>query len=147
MNEVKKAIEYLDWRYEVHGGKIGLYRDDGSTKAYELALTALREKAERDNPKPLSLDEVLKLAEKADHVNRPEWIWYKNLVNSDPYFDTTGYKIIMSPLSIEAGIRLRFCTVGVVYGGLISDYGKDFLVYRYQPQECRLNEGGFDNGK
>lgn len=38
---IEKAIEYLKWRFEVHGGKIGLYDDDGSTKAYELAISAL----------------------------------------------------------------------------------------------------------
>lgn len=60
----KGAIEWLERRAEQAPGK-------GSREAYLLAIAALREKAEREDPNPLTLEELRQMDGEPVYVTVP----------------------------------------------------------------------------
>lgn len=61
MNDIAQAIEYLKER---KANQITEYK----IKSYDLAIQALQEKADRENPKPLTLEQL------EEHICKPVYI-------------------------------------------------------------------------
>jgi hypothetical protein len=86
----------------------------GAREMFEIAAAALREKAERDDPKPLTIDELKKM------IGEPVWV--------------------QGPGQPEYG---RWAIVEDAFGNslyLLNDYtchdiGKTWLAYRHKPKE------------
>ena len=76
-------------------------------EAYALAIEALREKAERDNPAPMTIEELVQM----DGV--PVWIKDKH---------SSGYEF-----SEDAADYLE--------GRNIKEYGKTWIAYHHKPKE------------
>ena len=108
---IEKAIAKLS-------GYIGVYDDiydfelEELWPALELAVSALQEKLERENPKPLTLEELRQL-------NAGEVIWHKSLQ------ELSGNWIV-----------LRSHDVNIFKSELTAArYGKTWIAYRHKPKE------------
>lgn len=62
MSEIEQAICYFEWR------KQSITLDDAVSVHEQTALEALREKQERENPQPLTLEQL------KERVGNPVWI-------------------------------------------------------------------------
>lgn len=93
-------------------------------EAYEIACQAMREKIERENPKPLTLDELRNMN------GKPVWIEKK-------YSDLESYFGIVC-LSFNQEYVMSFIAVTQGYAMLkvhFSEYGATWLAYKYKPKE------------
>ena len=103
---IEKAIDEL-------GGYIGVFDDiyDYELKelwpALELAVVALQEKAERENPAPLTMEELVQM----DAV--PVWIKDKH---------SSGYEFSEDAADYFEGRNPK-------------EYGKTWIAYRHKPKE------------
>lgn len=103
---VEKAIDEL-------GGYIGVFDDiyDYELKelwpALELAVVALREKAERENPAPLTMEELVMMD------CEPVWIRDKH---------SSGYEFSADAADYFEGRNPK-------------EYGKTWVAYRHKPKE------------
>ena len=120
MSEIEKAIQVLTARSHFVAD-INL----DAQMAYRLAVKALQEKLERENPQPLGLEEI-----KA--IKRPIPL-YKILISDDTgeYIGTDNQWWDVCCGTTEA--------TGIVYWrsghtNRIEDYGKTWLAYRYEPK-------------
>lgn len=127
MNNIERTIEQLketkehvaNTSYEVNRGV--------RCNAIDLAIQALQEKAERENPKPLKLEEI-----KA--IKRPIPLYKKLLTNeTGEYIGPNDEWWDVCCGTTEAS--------GVVYWrsghtNNVSDYGKIWLAYDYEPKEA-----------
>ena len=103
----------------------GIYIDDELKEAMQMAITALREKAEREDPQPLTLEELQKIEKE------PVW-----LHNQKP---RPWQEMVML---VEVGeVRLtRYCTFWS-FGDECeldfnpNEYGKTWTAYRHKPKE------------
>lgn len=96
----------------------GMCEAEYQQEAVEVAISALREKAERENPQPLTLDELQEMADTR------EWAWV------EMNFGTVGWckPFQKYPLSMKN-----------VDGGYVTerDFERGFIegAYRYPPKE------------
>lgn len=91
-------------------------------EANELALIALREKAERDNPKPLTIEELRQLDE--------EPVWVK------PEGTTAGYGMWCEVIYNRLTRRVEALIPGVEHTWFEGDeYGETWTAYRRKPKE------------
>lgn len=95
----------------------------GARAMFEIAAAALREKAERDDPQPLTLEELLQME------GEPVW-----LNRFDPSF--TGWAEVNISISKENIWFWRFGNEAAILTKL-SDYGKTWLAYRHKPKEVQ----------
>lgn len=109
MTETEKAIAFFQH-------KAAMKRAAGYAEAghYDLALSALREKQERENPKPLTLDEL------RDRNGKPIYIVSKEFGDS---WEIASYD------------KRRFFGRGLCYW--LDDYGKTWLAYDHEPKEAQ----------
>lgn len=95
----------------------------GARAMFSMALSALREQQERENPKPLTLNELLEM--------RYGWVW---VISNDPDLTVSGWAYVSEtgaitvweykPDSIVGNVQLRW-----------EDYGKTWLAYRHKQKE------------
>ena len=110
----------------------GCFHDCGNPAFIELALAALREQAERENPKPLTLDELWQM-----ELN--EWLWiealepfsYPNKISA--YYQRHEYG------TADGAMKETFACgyPGITFGFDYCDYGKTWLAYRERPEEVQ----------
>ena len=130
MNEIKKAIETLQG--ECGCVELDLSNSNAGEKAQEfaeachIAVQALHEKAERENPKPLTIDELREMN------GEPVWVMvvdHKVFADKDDDFDGWG-------MCRKSWARLwdkeRADLIHVDYD--FEDYGKKWLAYRTKPE-------------
>ncbi len=91
---------------------------------YKMAAEALREKAERENPKPLTLEEVLE-------INDPVWLEYKE--GSRLYWISDWAQVTKGSTPSRVAIWWfgNECEETPRY----DDYGKTWLAYRHKQKE------------
>lgn len=125
MSEIERTIEFLscirsqlNYASEIREKKrtiINLSVDNW--QEINTALTALQEKAERDNPNPLTLDELREID------GEPVWFeWTK-----DALFPGGGWKV-WGAKYIQA-----YCDEPAI----CEEYGKTWLAYLYKPKELK----------
>ncbi len=108
-----------------------------SVEAVRLSLEALREKAEREDPKPLTLEELRQMD------GEPVYLEYQ--LGQHTY---TGWNVLKSVFLTEKGDYLKcidgklFSVVGMERVKFITeqsfatqDYGKTWIAYRHKPKE------------
>lgn len=87
--------------------------------AHEAALQALREKEERENPKPLPLEELIAVNEE------PVWIWF---------IDAPGRWVIRNSLCwVDSSYPERMSLFNMKWYKH-SAYGVDWIAYRNKPK-------------
>ena len=98
----------------------------GARKMLDIALSALREKQERDNPKPLTLDELREVSEQNEFCGAH--IWIKDL--------KIGWvTVAITDETAKDGIIGIWCAdTNDVYHE--KDYGETWLAYRTRPKEA-----------
>ena len=90
--------------------------------AFALAISALRERIERESPKPLTLDELREMG------GEPVWI-------TSPTGGTGVWRVCYGERARRrCGEKVIYFAVGICEN--ISDYGKTWLAYRYNPKEA-----------
>ncbi|WMI80923.1 hypothetical protein [Anaerotignum sp. MB30-C6] len=89
----------------------------------DVIVRALQEKLERDDPKPLGLEELEK-------IELLGWVWIE--ITDKMEIGKSGYYQKNSDWSKGE----RFCCgyPGTMYGFRFCDYGKTWLAYRYEPK-------------
>jgi len=113
VNEIEKAINCLSTfiktleHYEAQ---------EEETKAMKIAIQALREKLERENPKPLTLEEVIEMP------GEPVWCCYEK----------ENKEIVTDCRLVSRG---AFGCIGIDEKYLLfREYGVKWLAYRYEPK-------------
>lgn len=111
----KGAIEWLERRAEEAPGK-------GSRECYLLAIAAIREKAEREDPKPLTLEELRQMD------GEPVWVKPRNADRGEGEWCVIC--LYYNKLDFDASIP------GVEsYWYPSNEYGKTWSAYRHKPKE------------
>lgn len=113
--ELKQAIAWFE-------NRLSSATMPGTRKMFGMALLALRERQERDNPQPLSLDELWEMG--------GEPVWCKGKSRFGVNFE--AWKVLSKYSSTEEVIRF---TDGD--DRLPESYGKAWLAYRYKPKEAQ----------
>lgn len=101
--------------------------DKLSKAAIKMSISALRAQQERENPKPLTLDEL------RERDGKPVWIEYKHGAFVDWY---KSWAILARVARNELGVE-KFIFKGEGHLGerQLSAYGKTWLAYDYPPKE------------
>jgi hypothetical protein len=118
MSDISKAIKVLEELAEI-------YRMEQSTDSYyatRYGIEALKEKEARDNPKPLTLEELKEQTGK--------WVWVLLLNKSVGALCCTKVWQIGDEFCY-------FCDNGHHRDFCLDDYGKTWLAYPYEPKEAR----------
>lgn len=125
MNGISKAIETLNetqmvFEQSICEAELGdrdaiesLDSNNAVVMAISKAIEALREKAERENPQPLSLEEYQDECAKAHYGGKARWLWC--VMGAD-----AGWKNVRA----------------LAKWGNLAQYGKAWVTYRYPPQEA-----------
>lgn len=96
-------------------------------EANELALEALKEKAERENPAPLTIEELRQMD------GEPVWVDDRN------YTSYSGYCVICAPKDTFSDHGDRYCIAeipGCECGWHeFEKYGVNWIAYRHKPKE------------
>ena len=106
----EQAIKRIENHIRVH--HIGQIPHIYIGEALDLALEALREKAEREDPKPLTLEELRRMD------GEPVWI-------DDWWEDSHGWELSMDASDYFEGERRTE-----------KDYGGIWVAYRHKPKEA-----------
>ena len=97
----------------------------GAKAMFEIAAAALREKAEREDPKPLTFEEALTATDP---------IWIKDLrPEADPRL--TGWGEIGTYYATGDKVCRGFMAVDDYEHLLRSEYGVTWIAYRHKPKE------------
>lgn len=98
----------------------GIYIDDELKDAMQMAMAALREKAEREDPKPLTLEELRQMD------GEPVWI------NGKHYGVFADVVRIIKKENGDSLVRFNLCRH-------IQEarYGKTWIAYRHKPKEVQ----------
>jgi uncharacterized protein (AIM24 family) len=96
----------------------------GARAMFEIAASAIREKAEREDPKPLTIEELLQM--------EGEQVW----LNRSAPLAFTGWAEVNISISKENIWFWRFGNEAAILTKL-SDYGKTWLAYRHKPKEVQ----------
>ena len=100
---------------------------ENKLEALDMAIKSLQAQAERDNPKPLSLEELREM------FGSPVWIVQGN--ESNPEETET---VLVELFGEERGYITFFQFGNEVEDGLLTEhYGKTWLAYRYKPKEAQ----------
>ncbi len=95
-----------------------------------MAISALREQEERENPKPLTLDELRQMAQRCEGV-------YVAHVYGSPVF--RGKRYCAAVLDFSPAFGSNTLHVHAIYGDRLTlwedDYGKNWLAYRNKPKD------------
>ena len=98
----------------------GIFIDDELKKAMSMAVTALEEKYERENPQPLTIEELRQM--------NGEPVWVEEFAKRT---DTTGWALVeVDDRGTYKGVPFvedRYCTWNVITRGLHC--------YRHKPKE------------
>lgn len=96
----------------------------------EIAIEAIREQEARDKPKPLTMDELRKIAKRCEGV-------YVAHVDGSPVF--RGKRYCAAVLDFSPAFGSNTLHVHAIYGDRLTlwedDYGKTWLAYRSKPKE------------
>lgn len=94
---------------------------------YRMAIDALREKAERENPKPLTIEELRQMD--------GEPVWVSDL----KYPSDSGYCVIRASKDLfsEYGDRYYLASIPGNEGGwyAFEKYSEEWIAYRHKPKE------------
>ena len=107
------------------------FTPEAVTAAYVAGLAALQEQAERENPAPLTTDELRQMDDEAI------WCVETNLPVSSGFY---GILDVEPESEVEPGEERGFWCYNPVYSNEpldYSSYGKEWIAYRYKPQEGR----------
>ena len=113
---IEEAIKRIRNHMEVH--RIGQYPHIHIGEALTMAIDALQEKAEREDPKPLTIDELIQMQD------QPVWVKYLE----EPEQGKWG---IVEAASEIAGNKYLF--LRGVYGYFMYEEG--VVAYRHKPKE------------
>lgn len=95
----------------------------GARAMFSMALSALREQQERENPKPLTLDELRQMD------------GYPVYIHSEKYPYHTGWRVIRK---LEFGpfeeLYIHFSNGEVFH---VREYGTAWVAYRHKPKEVQ----------
>lgn len=95
-----------------------------------MGADAIRAQQERENPKPLTLDELRQMAQKCEGV-------YAVHTDGTPVF--RGQKYCAAALDFSPAFGSSALHVHAIYGDRLTlwedDYGKTWLAYRRKPEE------------
>lgn len=127
MNRIKKAISL---QADMLALFVKINAAQENIDLLNLAVNALREKAERENPQPLTVEELREMAE------RCEPIYITRIDDETPIF--RGNKIVGGVLDKAAVMNVAdHLPFMAIYGRNLtlaeSDYGKTWLAYRTKP--------------
>ena len=102
-------------------------------EACRMGADALRAQQEREDPKPLTLDELRQMAQKCEGV-------YVVHTDGTPVF--RGQKYCAAALDFSPAFGSYALHVHAIYGDRLTlwedDYGKTWLAYRYKPKEGKV---------
>lgn len=96
-------------------------------EANRAALAALREKQERENPKPLTLDELTHIA--LNHGEYGRHIWVEEIADRD---------VMAAVTDLCDGEVCALWGINQAWRG--RDYGKTWRAYLYKPSEVQIDE-------
>lgn len=116
----EQAIKRIENHIRVH--HIGQLPHIYIGEALDLALEALREKAEREDPKPLTIEELRQMD------GEPVWVKNKNAINYEG--EWCVIQVLRDRLHFEAlipGIEDMWYQS--------STYSKEWIAYRHKPKE------------
>lgn len=102
---------------------------DEASAAYVAALAALREKLERENPEPLTKEELYQLDDEA------VWCVETDIPVANGFW---GILSVEDEDEVEPGEERGFWCHNLVYYNEpldYSSYGKEWIAYRYKPKE------------
>ena len=124
MNKYERAIERIKDHMRVHG--IGKYPHIHIAAALDLAIAALREQAERMNPKPLTVAELRQM--------KGETVWIVDVVMNEVECLRFDRAI---PTGTARGDDFRFEQFGTDVGIVRWECknGINWLAYRYPPKK------------
>lgn len=126
MTEIEKAIR--EFEYYIESG----YGQDERPSSWStaIALSALRAKQKRENPKPLTVDEL------KECVGKPVWIQYISVKYHD-----NGETELIEVKSVDDDL-FEFWHFGDECESELSTqhYEKTFLIYDHKPKERENNE-------
>lgn len=120
---IKEAIEIIECFFRESDNKCANGECDFASPmcqydreaAFEIALSALREKAERENPKPLTLEELKERVEKPVYIMwRPDENWR---------FAESGWVVVELDGEFIDGYSFK-------------NYGQTWLAYDHEPKEA-----------
>ena len=124
-NQIRSARVILDSGFGSRPGECNrFYRKQKETA--EIAILALRAQLERENPEPLTLDELQKLRLK-------EWVWVEVLEPNACYNAQPAYYQKQSSWRPEAHFACGYPGWSTTFD--YCDYGKTWLAYRHKPEE------------
>lgn len=118
---LENAEEYIGIGY-LNGAEY-TYMNPCLSKAINRAISALREREERENPKPLTLDELRGME------GQPVWV-------QSPGIPEYGSWKIVAGVDTVDGERTLYCNGDYT----CRDYGKVWHAYRHKPKEEMENE-------
>lgn len=137
MNDIEIAIKFMQFSIEIqlistramihcNGrkklGKEYLKEMGQRIASYKIAIQALQEKAERENPKPLTLEQLKGKKWKA-------WIYIKT---NEMAAMTSDWYRIFEPIIADFSVGYP----GVIWDLDFSDYGKTWSAYDHEPKEA-----------
>lgn len=113
--------------------RLGSYEDTGLEPdeiEKAMAISALREQEERENPRPLTLAELREMAQRCEGV-------YVAHVDGSPVF--RGKRYCAAVLDFSPAFGSNTLHVHAIYGDRLTlwedDYGKTWLAYRSKPKD------------
>jgi hypothetical protein len=121
----EQAIKAVEKGYVAVGD--ALYIPDGNTALKHIILTALCEKQERENPKPLTLEELREKVEGEGFVHG----WIKEVSNN------LCVPCIID-MTIDEIVGVWCANMNDVYHE--ADYGKKWLFFDHEPKEAHKGE-------
>lgn len=111
MKTIEETIAWFE-------GRVKSTTMPGARSMFEVAISALRAQQERENPKPLTLDELRQMD------GEPVWMQ----PNSPP---KCGKWAIVAGVDTEYGEKTLYLEGDFT----CRDYGKTWLAYRHKPKE------------
>jgi hypothetical protein len=112
----KRAAEVLSMAVTFNG--CGRCTSDELREAVRLAVAALQEKAEREDPKPLTLEELRQMDGEPVWIKAKHYMTFADVVN------------IIGKEDGDSFLRLKLC-----YRLQENGYGRTWTAYRHKPKE------------
>lgn len=115
----KNAIKFIEFQLDIYERLPYKNKLRTLIETLKLSRAALKEQEERENPKPLTLEELLAVNEE------PVWVWF---------IDAPGRWVIRNALAwVDISYPERMALFNMRWYKH-SAYGADWVAYRYKPK-------------
>ena len=124
MNEIEKAIDYFETQKQLFPNSFNVLSGH-----YDTALESLLEKQERENPQPLTLEQL-------KSMDLLEWCWIEVLVPFDFELKVSAYYQKQEVGTERTMLKTFWCGYpGMTFGFDYCNYGKTWLAYAHKPEQ------------